>query len=55
MELRGLYCSVNVVRKRMRHRYAVDECRNAHRLFDTWDGKRMLGKPRDRRGIVIVH
>ena len=32
----------------------MDEYRNAYRLFDTWDGKRMLGKPRHRRDNNII-
>ena len=38
-----------------RQRYAVDESRNAYRVFDTWDGKGMLGRPRHRRDIIILH
>ena len=56
MELRGVYCSLNVVRRRLRWvRHVVDECRNAYRVIDTCDGKRMLGRPRHRREIIIVH
>jgi len=55
VELCGLYCSVHIVRRGMRLvRHVVDECRNAYRVFDTCDGKRMLGRPRHRREIIKV-